>query len=61
MNDINNQVDIVDRQIMTSICNDMINGTLFQEADNETLEMMLEMISTNKDMYRNKGVIIGEA
>ena len=61
MNDINNQIDIVDRQIMTSICNDMINGTLFQEADNETLEMMLEMISTNKDMYRNKGVIIGEA
>ena len=61
MNDINNQVDIVDRQIMTSICNDMINGTLFQEADNETLEMMLEMVSTNKDMYRNKGVIIGEA
>ena len=61
MNDINNQVDIVDRQIMTSICNDMINGTLFQEADNETLEMMLEMMSVNKEMYRSKGVIIGEA
>ena len=61
MNDINNQLDIVDRLVMSSICNDMINGTLFQEADNETLEMMLEMISTNKDMYRNKGVIIGEA
>jgi len=61
MSNINNQIDIVDRHIMTSICNDMINGTLFQEADNETLEMMLEMISTNKDMYRNKGVIIGEA
>jgi|TARA_B110000902_G_C13793788_1_gene393179 hypothetical protein len=39
----------------------MINGTLFQEADNETLEMMLEMVSTNKELYRNKGVIIGEA
>ena len=61
MNDINNQIDIVDRHIMTSICNDMINGTLFQEADNETLEMMLEMVSTNKELYRNKGVIIGEA
>jgi len=61
MSNMNNQIDIVDRHIMTSICNDMINGTLFQEADNETLEMMLEMISTNKDMYRNKGVIIGEA
>tara|TARA_B100000780_G_C20765152_1_gene303849 strand:+ start:273 stop:392 length:120 start_codon:yes stop_codon:yes gene_type:complete len=39
----------------------MINGTLFQEADNETLEMMLEMMSVNKEMYRSKGVIIGEA
>ncbi len=44
MNDINNQLDIVDRHVMSSICNDMINGTLFQEADNETLEMMLEMV-----------------
>ena len=61
MNDINNQLDIVDRLVMSSICNDMINGTLFQEADNETLEMMLEMVSTNKELYRNKGVIIGEA
>ena len=39
----------------------MINGTLFQEEDNETLEMMLELVSMDKDLYRNKGVIIGEA
>jgi len=61
MSNMNNQIDIVDRHIMTSICNDMINGTLFQEADNETLEMMLELVSMDKDLYRNKGVIIGEA
>ena len=54
MNDINNQIDIVDRHIMTSICNDMINGTLFQEADNETLEMMLEMMSVKSKMQETK-------
>ena len=40
---------------------DMINGTLYREADDMTLLMMLEMVAVNKEMYRSKGVIIGEA
>ena len=61
MTDLQHKLDILDTQIIQEIMTDMINGTLYREADDMTLLMMLEMVAVNKEMYRSKGVIIGEA
>ena len=58
---IQDQLDVLDRQIISEIVGDMINGTLYREADDMTLLMMLEMMSVNKELYRTQGVIIGDA
>ena len=58
---IQDQLDVLDRQIVSEIVGDMINGTLYREADDMTLLMMLEMMAVNKELYRTQGVIIGDA
>ncbi len=58
---IQDQLDVLDKQIMDHIVIDMINGTLYQEADDITLLMMLEMMAVNKEVYRTQGIVIGEA
>ena len=40
---------------------DMVNGRLYQEADDITLQMMLEMMSVDKELYRTQGIVIGDA
>jgi hypothetical protein len=61
MTDLQHKLDILDQQILQDIMTDMINGTLYREADDITLLMMLEMVAIDKEMYRSQGVIIGEA
>ena len=46
---------------MTAICADMITGVIYEQMDDETLGMMLEMVSMEKPFYRDRGVTIGEA
>jgi hypothetical protein len=58
---IQDQLDVLDKQIMDHIVIDMINGTLYREADDITLLMMLEMMAVNKEVYRTQGIVIGEA
>ena len=58
---IQDQLDVLDKQIMDHIVIDMINGTLYREADDMTLLMMLEMMAVNKEVYRTQGIVIGEA
>jgi len=47
--------------IMTAICADMITGVIYEQMDDETLGMMLEMVCMEKPFYRDRGVTIGEA
>ena len=61
MKNLQQSLDILDQQILQDIMTDMINGTLYREADDMTLLMMLEMVAVNKELYRSQGVIIGEA
>jgi len=61
MTDLQHKLDILDQQILQEIMADMINGTLYREADDMTLLMMLEMVAVNKELYRSNGVILGEA
>ena len=61
MTDLQHKLDILDQQIIQEIMVDMINGTLYREADDMTLLMMLEMVAVNKELYRSQGVIIGES
>ena len=58
---IQDKMDRLDKTIFTAILADMSNGSLYTEADNETLHMVLEMINHDKIAYQSKGVIIGEA
>jgi hypothetical protein len=58
---IQDQLDVLDRQIVSEIVGDMINGTLYREADDMTLLMMLEMMAVNKELYRTQGIVIGDA
>jgi len=58
---ITDNLDVLDKTIFTAILADMSNGTLYKEADNETLHMVLEMIAMDKMAYQSKGIIIGEA
>ena len=61
MTDLQHKLDILDQQIIQEIMVDMINGTLYREADDMTLLMMLDMVAVNKELYRSQGVIIGES
>ena len=61
MTDLQHKLDILDQQIIQEIMVDMINGTLYREAADMTLLMMLEMVAVNKELYRSQGVIIGES
>jgi len=58
---ITDKLDVLDKSIFTAILADMTSGTLYKEADNETLHMVLEMIAMDKMAYQSKGIIIGEA
>ena len=39
----------------------VMNGTLLTEVDNETLELVLTGIWEDKESFKERGVIIGEA
>ena len=58
---IQDNLDRLDRQILNEIMLDMGNGRLYQEADDITLQMMLEMMSVDKELYRTQGIVIGDA
>tara|TARA_B100000287_G_C20343937_1_gene666992 strand:+ start:287 stop:487 length:201 start_codon:yes stop_codon:yes gene_type:complete len=58
---IQDNLDRLDRQILNEIMLDMVNGRLYQEADDITLQMMLEMMSVDKELYRTQGIVIGDA
>ena len=55
---IQDNLDRLDRQILNEIMLDMVNGRLYQEADDITLQMMLEMMSVDKELYRTQGIVL---
>jgi hypothetical protein len=54
-------IDMIDQILMNHICNDVMNGTLLTETDDETLELLLMGIWEDKETFKERGVIIGEA
>ena len=61
MRDILDHIEMIDMILMNHICNDVMNGTLLTEVDNETLELVLTGIWEDKESFKERGVIIGEA
>ena len=61
MQDILDHIAMIDMILMNHICNDVMNGTLLTEVDNETLELVLTGIWEDKESFKERGVIIGEA
>ena len=51
----------VDRILFKTITNDIVNGTLLTESDNETLKLVLVGIWEDMETFEASGVIIGEA
>ena len=52
---------MLDTILMRQICNDIVNGTLITEVDTETLELVLIGIWEDKESFKERGVIVGEA
>ena len=61
MQDILDHIDMLDMILMRQICNDIVNGTLITEVDTETLDLVLIGIWEDKESFKERGVIVGEA
>ena len=65
--DIIDRIGIIDRLLMMSICADVLNETLYTEADDETLELVLtgiwEDLESNGGFgeFAQYGINVGEA
>ena len=54
-------VNHIDSMLMEHICNDIVNGTLLTQEDDETLELVLTNMYDEMSSYEQLGVIIGKA
>ena len=55
------KIDMIDNILMSAITKDIVNGNLLTEADDDTVEMVLNGIWEAMDTFIQKGVIIGLA
>ena len=55
------RIDMIDNILMSAITKDIVNGNLLTEADDDTVEMVLNGIWEAIDTFIEKGVIIGLA
>jgi hypothetical protein len=61
MRDLIDHIEMLDMILMREICNDIVNGSLITEIDSETLELVLIGIWEDKESFKQRGVIVGEA
>jgi len=57
--DIDEFMEEIDTLVLHSILNDIRNGSLLVEADDETVEMILTQMWEMRTSYERAGVIIG--
>ena len=57
--DIEEFIKELDTTILHTILNDIRNGTLLVEADDETVEMVLTQLWEMRSSYERAGIIIG--
>ena len=55
------KIDMIDNILMSAITKDIVNGNLLTEADDDTVEMVLNGMWEAIDTFIQKGVIIGLA
>ena len=55
------KIDMIDTILMSAITKDIVNGNLLTEADDDTVEMVLNGMWEAIDTFIEKGVIIGLA
>ena len=58
---IHDRIEEIDRVLTQAVCNDILNGKILTEADDDTLEMVLVGIWENIHEYESNGVVIGNA
>jgi len=58
---IHDRIEEIDRVLTQAVCNDIQNGKILTEADDDTLEMVLIGIWENIHEYEANGVIVGNA
>ncbi len=54
-------VNHIDSMLMEHICNDIVNGTLLTQEDDETLQLLLEEMYDDMSSYEKLGVTLGKA
>tara|TARA_R100001244_G_scaffold102725_2_gene76518 strand:+ start:420 stop:602 length:183 start_codon:yes stop_codon:yes gene_type:complete len=58
---IHDRIEEIDRVLTQAVCNDIQNGKILTEADDDTLEMVLIGIWENIHEYEANGVVVGNA
>jgi signal transduction histidine kinase len=58
---IHDRIEEIDRVLTQAVCNDIQNGKILTEADDDTLEMVLTGIWENIHEYEANGVVVGNA
>ena len=58
---IQDRIEEIDRVLTQAVCNDILNGKILTEADDDTLEMILTGIWENIHEYEANGVVVGNA
>ena len=55
------RMDLIDHMLLTTICMDIVNGTLLTQEDDETVELLLHGMYDDMSQYERLGVILGRA
>ena len=55
------RVSLIDHMLLTTICMDIVNGTLLTQEDDETVELLLHGMYDDMSQYEKLGVILGRA
>jgi len=58
---IEDRIELIDHMLLQTICNDIVNGTLLTQEDNDTIEMILVHIWEDINTFTKLGVTVGEA
>ena len=54
------RVSLIDHMLLTTICMDIVNGTLLTQEDDETVEMVLVNMYDDMSQFEQLGVILGK-
>jgi len=55
------KVEDIDNLLLGALCSDMSKGNFYTDVDDETLSIALESIYSDRYLWMDRGVVIGES